>query len=110
MLGFWGDFYLCSSTVTPDWNCKINLICELSERTDFNCKCIQLSTPFGKRDWFAQKPYYEFYMHPKIRFEIRPKKRLIDHFIKYWVERYYNEFRSVEESLHEVGLSTFDLG
>lgn len=64
----------------------------------------------GERDWFAQKPYYEFYTHPKIRFEIRPKKRLIDHFIKYWVERYYNEFRSVEESLHEVGLSTFDLG
>ena len=31
------------------------------------CKCV------GVRDWFAEKPYYEFYSNPKIRFEIHPR-------------------------------------
>lgn len=64
----------------------------------------------GERDWFAEKPYYEFYSDPKIKFEIRPQKRVIDYFFKHWKQKYYKEFREVDERLHKVGLSTFDLG
>ncbi|HHT77010.1 MAG TPA: hypothetical protein GXZ67_03865 [Clostridiaceae bacterium] len=64
----------------------------------------------GERDWFSEKPYYVFYSNPKIRFEIHPKKRLLDHLNKYWYQRYYSEFRKVENQLQEVGLCTFDLG
>ena len=68
-------------------------------------KCI------GERDWFADKPYYEFYTSPKIRFEIHPKRRLTDHFNKNWKSsRYYEQFRKVSTDLEKVGWTTFDLG
>ncbi len=64
----------------------------------------------GERDWFAENPYYDFYSNPKIRFEIQPKKKILDIFFKYWRQRYHSEFHKVTESLHKVGLTTFDLG
>ena len=65
----------------------------------------------GERDWFADRPYYEFFSSPaKIRFEICPKKRLIDYFNKYWVSRYYGQFREVSIKLEDAGWTTFDLG
>lgn len=64
----------------------------------------------GCRDWFAKKPYFEFFLEPKIVFEIQPKKRLIDYFNKYWRHRYYSEFHKVSLDLYEVGWTTFDLG
>lgn len=68
------------------------------------------NTCVGERDWFFEKPYYEFYSNPKIRFEIHPKKRLFDYLYKYWHQRYYPEFCKVDSELHKVGLCTFDLG
>lgn len=73
-------------------------------------KTLEENKCVGERDWFAEKPYYEFYTNPKIRFEIIPRKRLIDYFFKYWKQKYYKEFRDIDERLHKVGLSTFDLG
>lgn len=64
----------------------------------------------GERDWFAEKPYYKFYSNPRIRFEIHTRKHIRDYFSRYWKSRYYKEFRNIEERLHKVGLSTFDLG
>lgn len=71
---------------------------------------LEKSKCVGVRDWFAEKPYYEFCSNPKIRFEIHPKKHIIDYIFKHWKQRYYKEFRSVDERLHEIGLTTFDLG
>ncbi|HEX9063131.1 MAG TPA: hypothetical protein VF941_23405, partial [Clostridia bacterium] len=64
----------------------------------------------GQRDWFADKPYFEFFSNPVVRFEIRPKKRFLDIFKKNWVSRYYPQFSAIREKLEEAGWSTFDLG
>ena len=68
------------------------------------------SNGVGERDWFADKPYIELFSHPKIRFEIRPKKKLFDFFNRNWKDRYYNEFRKLCDDLQKAGWSTFDLG
>ena len=64
----------------------------------------------GERDWFAEKPYFEFFSNPKIRFEIQPKKKFSDHFKKYWVQRYHAEFHKISLDLRKFGWETFDLG
>ncbi len=64
----------------------------------------------GERDWFAEKPYYVFFASPRIRFEIHPRKGLLDAFRKNWRQRYYKEFRRIENALIEAGMCTFDLG
>ena len=46
---------------------------------------------------------------PKIKFEIRPKKRGMDYFFKHWKQKYYKKFRDIDEGLHEVVLSTLKL-
>ncbi|OHD11633.1 MAG: hypothetical protein A2086_17115 [Spirochaetes bacterium GWD1_27_9] len=64
----------------------------------------------GRRDWFSEKPYYEFFSDSIIRFEIITKKIFFDYFKKYWKQKYYNEFRYIEEELVKNGWTTFDLG
>ncbi|MBN2443194.1 MAG: hypothetical protein JXJ04_17670 [Spirochaetales bacterium] len=64
----------------------------------------------GRRDWFDNNPYYEFFTDPIIRFEIITRKRIIELFNKYWKMRYYKEFRFVEEELNRNGWATFDMG
>ena len=64
----------------------------------------------GERDWFAEKPYFEFFSNPRTRFEIHLEKRFMDKFYKYWKDRYYREFKKICLDLAEVGWSTFDLG
>ena len=64
----------------------------------------------GERDWFAEKPYFEFYSMPKIRFEIRPQKHFLDFLNKNWHQRYYKYFHEVSKKLGNAGWSTFDLG
>ena len=69
----------------------------------------------GERDWFAKKPYIEFFSSPKIRFEICPKMRFIYFLNKKayftWKHyRYYKEFYKLQADLEERGWSTFDLG
>jgi hypothetical protein len=71
---------------------------------------VQNNDCVGERDWFDEKPYYEFYTDPKIRFELHPKKRFIDRFRKHWNQRYYPEFHKVSIDLEKAGWSTFDLG
>jgi hypothetical protein len=73
---------------------------------------IENNTCVGQRDWFADKPYFEFFTNPKIRFEIQPKKRFIDHFNKYWRWRrgYHIEFNKISIDLQKAGWTTFDLG
>ena len=64
----------------------------------------------GERDWFAEKPYFEFFSNPKIRFELHLKKRFMDNFKKHWRHRYHKEFNKISLDLIEVGWGTFDLG
>lgn len=63
----------------------------------------------GQRDWFADKPFFEFFTYEKIRFEISPKKRFIDMFRRYWKQRYYKEFHNISIKLEHAGWFTFDL-
>ena len=64
----------------------------------------------GDRDWFDEKPYFIFYCNPKIRFEIIPQKRFIDFLNKHWVQRYYNEFYTIQKMLYKYEWKTYDLG
>ena len=66
----------------------------------------------GERNWFADKPYYEFYSTPKIRFEINPQKRFFDCFRRDWrhKQKYHTEFHSITTELEKSGWITFDLG
>ena len=64
----------------------------------------------GERDWFADKPYFEFYSNPKIRFELHLTKRFFDRFRKYWRHRYHKHFHKISLDLEEAGWCTFDLG
>lgn len=40
----------------------------------------------GQRDWFSEKPYFEFFDNPIVRFEIRPQKRFWEVFNKRWIK------------------------
>jgi len=71
---------------------------------------VEDNTCVGRRDWFDENPYFEFFATPVIRFEIRPKKRFLDHFIKYWRQRYSGEFSKISLDLEKAGWCTFDLG
>ncbi|MDP4145457.1 MAG: hypothetical protein Q8936_13390 [Bacillota bacterium] len=64
----------------------------------------------GQRDWFADKPYFEFFTTPVIRFEIIPKRRVWEIFMKHWKQRYYQEFHKISSKLSDCGWSTLDLG
>lgn len=64
----------------------------------------------GQRNWFADKPYFEFFTEPKIKFELSPKKRFFDIFNKHWRHRYYKDFHAITEQLNIAGWTTFDLG
>jgi len=64
----------------------------------------------GERDWFAEKPYFEFFSNNKIRFEMQLKKRWIDFFHKGWRGRYHSEFHKISLALEKAGWTTFDLG
>jgi len=101
------DFYECRKNWVEHFN---NHDFVTFEGTPAEKVSIEESTCVGERDWFFEKPYYEFYSNPKIRFEIQPKKRLLDYLNKHWYQRFYPEFRRVDNELHEVGLCTFDLG
>lgn len=71
---------------------------------------IETNNCVGERDWFAEKPYFEFFSSPKIRFELHPKKRIRDYFNKYWRGRYHEEFGHIVAELKKAGWVTFDLG
>ncbi|MCC8070038.1 MAG: hypothetical protein LIO71_09870 [Ruminococcus sp.] len=64
----------------------------------------------GERDWFAKNPYFIFFSEPKIKFEIVPKKHLLDCFSKSWHQRYYPEFLNVQIGLQQFNWITYDLG
>ena len=69
-----------------------------------NNKCV------GIRDWFAEKPYFEFFSNPRIIFEIRPKRRLFNCFKRHWQYKYHSEFNKISLALQNFGWTTFDLG
>jgi hypothetical protein len=66
----------------------------------------------GDRNWFAQKPFYrlEYAVDQFITFEMRPQKKWYDYFRKHWHQRYYSQFRSIEEQFNKAGWRTYDLG
>ncbi|MCX7923921.1 MAG: hypothetical protein N3B21_18200 [Clostridia bacterium] len=68
------------------------------------------TTCIGQRDWFSEKPYFEFFTNPLIRFEIQPKRRLLDIFAKHWKQRYYPQFYNIQKKIENAGWCTFDLG
>jgi len=111
-LGFWNhenqlqeiDFFECRKNWVAHFNNSEFITFEGTQAAKI---VLEENYCVGERDWFARKPYYQFYTTPKIRFEIHLKKRF---FNRYWRQRSYPEFRKIEERLHEVGLRTFDLG
>jgi hypothetical protein len=66
----------------------------------------------GDRNWFEEKPFYrlEYAVDQFITFEIRPQKKWHDYFRKHWHQRYYSQFRLIEEQFNKSGWSTYDLG
>ena len=71
---------------------------------------IETNQCVGQRDWFSDKPYFEFFTDEKVRFEITPKKRVVDIFNKNWIQRYYYDFYKIQNMLSQANWCTFDLG
>jgi hypothetical protein len=67
------------------------------------------TTCVAHRNWLAEKPYYEFFTSPRIRFEITLKKKIFDALNKNWKGRYYKIFCNIRFSIDNSGWSTFDL-
>ena len=74
-------------------------------------KSIESNTCVGERNWSAERPFFEFYSRPKIRFEIRPKKWITDFFVRDWRHSrgYYSQFHKITLDLEKFGWTTFDL-
>lgn len=75
---------------------------KLISEEDTNC--------VGLRDWFAEKPYFEFCEDDIVRFEMILEKKPWDIFNKNWKERYYPVFAKIKSDLYDAGWTTFDLG
>jgi hypothetical protein len=87
------DLHQCAENYANDNNLNVN-----------ENRCV------GERNWFAERPYFIFFSNPKVKFEIITKKRFIDHFNKYWYQRYYPEFVKIQLELQQFNWHTFDLG
>jgi len=94
----WIEYIIGENHITAEGNPAP----KLSVETD---RCV------GERDWSADKPYFEFFSIPKTRFEIQPKRRLLDYFNRHWphCRRYYLEFHEIQKKLAAVGWTTYDL-
>jgi hypothetical protein len=102
------DFYMCRS----NWVKHVN---ESKKYITWDGEPVrniseEVSNCVGQPDWFFEKPYYEFFTNPIIKFEITPKRRFWDVFNKHWIQRYYSCFYSIQKKINDAGWSTFDLG